>query len=204
MWKKTNSTRFLPTNIGRRFRGSALHDPAGVRTSRSDRIPRVRFDGYGQSKTGTLRRVNEDQFFAMPLGSDRRGINYLLGVAEGSGGAPGGERASTMAVGTFQEFFLEERDRLLRMEKSDGEIIQTLTRGLNRCQRELQQFVEKYPEYSGMGTTMTAALVLWPHLYLVHMGNARACLLRQGKMMPLTHEHTYGQALLDAGVLNES
>jgi serine/threonine protein phosphatase PrpC len=204
MWNKTTSKRFLPADIGRRFRGSALEDPAGVRTSRSAGIPRVRFDGYGQSERGTLRRVNEDQFFTMPLGSDRRGINYLLGVADGIGGAPGGEKASSMAVETFQQFVREERDRLLRTEKHDGEIIQTLTRGLNRCQGELQQFVEKHPEYTGMGTTMTAALVLWPHLYLVHMGNARAFLLRQGTMKPLTHDHTYGQALLDAGVLNES
>lgn len=153
---------------------------------------------------GTLRPVNEDQFFSMPLGPGRRGVNFLLGVADGIGGAPGGEKASAMAIDALQQFVLEERDRLLRTERNDGEIIQTLIRGLNRCQWELQQFVDAHPEYSGMGTTMTAALVLWPHLYLAHLGNTRAYLLRQGAMRPLTHEHTYGQALLDAGVLNES
>lgn len=154
---------------------------------------------------GSLRQVNEDQFFTLPLGPERRGINTLLGVADGIGGAPGGEKASAMAVQTLEQFILEERELLLRPERNEGEVIQTLTRGLNRCQREIQQFVEEHPiEYTGMGTTMTAALVLWPHLYLVHMGNARACLVRQGKLKTLTHEHTYGQALLDAGVLNES
>jgi len=64
--------------------------------------------------------------------------------------------------------------------------------------------VKKHVDYTGMGTTMTAALVLWPKLYLVHAGNTRAYLLRQGQMKQLTHDHTYGQALLDAGVLNES
>jgi len=197
-------TKFLPRDIGRRFRGAELqeHDAAGVRTSRAARIPRIRFDAYGQSERGTLRQVNEDQFFTMPVGP---GTNYLLGVADGIGGAPGGERASAMAAETFQRFIRDERELLLRPERNAGEIIQTLTRGLNRCQGELQQFVDAHPiEYTGMGTTMTAALVLWPHLYLVHMGNARACLVRQGKMKTLTHEHTYGQALLDAGVLNES
>jgi len=140
----------------------------------------------------------------MPLGVDRRGISYLLGVADGIGGAPGGQKASRIAADAFQRFVREESDLLLRPKRNDGEIVQTLIRGLNRCQGELQQFVEKHVEYTGMGTTMTAALVLWPHLYLVHMGNTRAYLLRQGEMKPLTHDHTYGQALLDAGVLNES
>jgi len=202
MRKETNSKRFLPVDIGRRFRNAAVHDPAGVRAPSS--IPRVRFDVYGQSQRGTLRPVNEDQFFTLPLGPDRRGIHCLFGVADGIGGAAGGERASAMAVDALQRFVLEERDLLLRPERNDGEITQTLIRGLNRCQKELQHFVDEHLEYSGMGTTMTAALVLWPHLYLLHMGNASAYLLRQGAMTPLTHEHTYGQALLDAGVLKES
>jgi protein phosphatase len=204
MWKKTNWKRFLPANIGRRFRGAAVHDPASVRASRTTRFPRVRFDGYGESQIGSLRQVNEDQFFSMPLGPGRRGINYLLGVADGIGGAPAGDKASYIAVDAFQQFVREASDLLLRPERNDGEIIETLIRGLKRCQGELQRFVEKHVECSGMGTTMTAALVLWPKLHLVHMGNTRAYLLRQGEMKPLTHDHTYGQALLDAGVLNKS
>src|SRR5579864_1908708 len=204
MWKRTNWKRFLPANIGRRFRGAELHDPASVRASKTTRLPRTRFDGYGESQIGNLRRVNEDQFFAMPLGPSRLAINYLLGVADGIGGAPGGDKASYIAVDTFQKFVREESDLLLRPERLDGEIIQILIRGLKRCQGELQRFVKKHVDYTGMGTTMTAALVLWPKLYLVHAGNTRAYLLRQGQMKQLTHDHTYGQALLDAGVLNES
>jgi protein phosphatase len=204
MWKRTDSKRFLPANIWKRFRGAGLQDPGAVRASRSASIPRVRIDSYGLSQIGLLRRVNEDQFFTLPLGPDRRRINCLLGVADGIGGAPGGEKASAMAVDAFQRFVQEESALLLRPERNDGEIVQTLTRGLSRCQGELQHFVDQHLQYSGMGTTMTAALVLWPHLYLVHMGNTRAYLLRQGDMKPLTHEHTFGQALLDAGVLNES
>ena len=51
---------------------------------------------------------------------------------------------------------------------------------------------------------MTAGLVLWPRLYVVHLGDARAYLCRGGRLRRLTHDHTYGQALLEAGVLNES
>jgi len=153
---------------------------------------------------GKLRPVNEDRFFIMPLGPDRQGIPCLLGVADGIGGAPGGEKASSLAADAFQRFVREESELLLRPERNDGEILQTLTRGLKRCRAELQHFVEKHGEYSGMGTTMTAALVLWPNLYLVHMGNARAYLLRHGGLKPLTHDHTLGQGLLDAGVLNAS
>src|SRR5256885_14250592 len=118
MWKKENSKRFLPTDIGRRFRSAEHQDPGGIRRSKSTTIPRVRVETYGQSQIGNLRRVNEDQFFTMPLGPNQQGIHYLLGVADGIGGAPGGERASAMAAETFQQFIREERDLLLRSDRN--------------------------------------------------------------------------------------
>jgi protein phosphatase len=68
----------------------------------------------------------------------------------------------------------------------------------------MQQLVEKHPDWSGMGTTITAGLVLWPKMYLVHAGDARAYILNRGTLRRITRDHTYAQALLDAGVLNDS
>jgi protein phosphatase len=204
MWKRSDSKRFIPTDIGRRFRASSFHDPEHDRAQRRPTRQQLHFDGYGQSQIGRTRRINQDQFFTMPLGADASGVNCFLGVADGIGGAPGGEDASFLAVETLTRFVREESERLLRPDGNDGEIVQTLTRGLKRCHAELQEIVQHHPEFSGMGTTLTAALVRWPHLYLVHLGDARAYLLRDGALRRLTHDHTYAQALLEAGVLNET
>ena len=204
MSRKSDSKRFVPTDIGRRFRSASFHDPAHDRAQRQALRGRVHFDGYGQSQIGGARRINQDQFFRVPLESHFGEMNCFLGVADGIGGAPGGEDASFLAVETLTRFIREESALLLRPERNDGEITQTLTRGLQRCHAELQDLVNHHPEFSGMGTTMTAGLVLWPHLYLVHMGDARAYLLREGALRRLTRDHTYGQALLEAGVLTET
>jgi protein phosphatase len=176
-------------------------------------------DCHGDSKIGRLRTINQDRFFIMsfvldPLpkshdSSDHADparltgtTGYVFGVADGIGGAPAGERASLLVAGTLKAFITEEITTLLRTGRPDGEIVETLSRGLKRCQAALAEEVRHHPEYSGMGTTLTAAVVLWPRLYLFHMGDSRAYLLREGTLRRLTQDQTYARSLVDAGVLD--
>lgn len=161
---------------------------------------RIRLDSFGMSRQGRKRRANQDRYFMLPVGSLP---NCLMGVADGIGGGPAGLEASSLVAETFQKFVGEESGMLIRPGHVDGEIVETLTRGLRRCHAEMQQLVERRPEWSGMGTTLTAGLVLWPKLYLVHLGDARAYILSRGSLRRLTRDHTHAQSLLDAGVLNE-
>jgi len=203
MWRRSDSKRFVPSDINRRFRAASFHDPEHDRARRRAALSGILLDGFGASRIGRTRRVNQDQFFMVPLVGDDTGLNVFLGVADGIGGAPGGEDASLAVVETITRFVREESAALLRGGHQDGEVIQILRRGLNRCHAELQSIVDHHPEFSGMGTTLTAGLVLWPHLYVAHLGDARVYLLREGGLRRLTQDHTYGQALLEAGVLNE-
>src|SRR5436190_12074451 len=98
MRSKPDSKRFNPTHIGQRFHDASLHEPARERAQRRSLRERVRFHGYGQSQIGGARRINQDQFFMAPLGSDSGGMNCFLGVADGIGGAPAGAEASVLAV----------------------------------------------------------------------------------------------------------
>ena len=198
MWRRSDSRRFLPTHIGKRFRGASFHIPAEDRDVRKG--SGVRLDGHGMSQIGRTRRVNQDQFFIQALAACQ--ANCFLGVADGIGGGPGGTAAALDVIDTIQDFVKEKSKLLLHPERSDGEMLETLTRGLKRCRHVLAGNVQHRPEHSGMGTTLTAALVIWPKFYLIHMGDSRAYLLRNGELQRLTRDHTYGQALMDAGFLN--
>lgn len=198
MWRRKDSKRHIPSDIGRRYRSASYHDPQDDRAVR--RVLPVEMEGSGLTQIGRTRRVNQDQYFFVPLEAGT--ANCFVGVADGIGGSPGGTEAARFVSDTIQAFVKEETPGLLRPERSEGEIVETLTRGLRRCRSVLQAEVERRPEYSGMGTTLTAALVVWPTLYLVHMGDSRAYLVRNGTIRRMTRDHTYGQALLDAGVLN--
>jgi protein phosphatase len=192
MAKRTDSHRFTGRHRQWHDEEHALRRAGGLR---------IRLDSFGMSRIGRTRRSNQDRYFMLPVGSLP---NCFLGVADGIGGGPAGLEASSLVVESLQKFVGEESGMLIRPGRLDGEIVETLTRGLRRCHVEMQQLVEKHPDWSGMGTTITAALVLWPKMYLVHAGDARAYILNRGALRRITRDHTYAQALLDAGVLNDS
>jgi serine/threonine protein phosphatase PrpC len=194
-----NSTRYLRSSDSRIGRRDRFQEEE--RATRRAGGLRIRLDGHGKSQIGRTRRANQDRYFMLPIGSLP---NCFLGVADGIGGGPGGEEASASVVETIQHFVSEESGILLRPCHYDDEIVETLNRGLKRCHAVLQDEVIRRPDWSGMGTTLTAALILWPKMYVVHLGDARGYVLHQGTLRRLTRDHTYGQALLDAGVLNSS
>jgi protein phosphatase len=55
---------------------------------------------------------------------------------------------------------------------------------------------------SGMGTTLTAALVLWPRAYVIHSGDSRAYRVRRGTLELLTCDHTVADLLVARGELS--
>ena len=193
MVKRTDSSRFAGRHRQWHDEEHANRRAGGLR---------IRLDSFGMSRIGRTRRSNQDRWFTLPVGSLPTGF---LGVADGIGGGPAGLEASSLVAESLQKFVGEESGMLIRPGRLDGEVVETLTRGLRRCHEEMQQLVEKqHPDWAGMGTTITAALVLWPKLYLVHLGDTRAYILNRGTLRRVTRDHTYAQALLEAGVLNDS
>lgn len=202
MWKKSGS--------------QGESDPALLQTFQAEG---ALLDCHGDSRIGRLRIINQDRFFIMPFTlktapepHDPSGAagpvpltgttGYLIGVADGVGGAPAGERASLLVAGTLKAFIQEESAALLRGGRRDGEITETINRGLRRCQAALAEEVKRHPEYWGMATTLTAAVVLWPKLYVFHLGDSRAYLLREGVLRRLTHDQTFARSLVDAGIFD--
>ncbi|MCO5970274.1 PP2C family protein-serine/threonine phosphatase [Actinoallomurus soli] len=134
-----------------------------------------------RSDVGMLREGNEDSAYA---GS------RLLAVADGMGGHVGGEIASAAAIET-----LKPLDR----DFPAHELVGALEQAVHRANETLHSIVEGDPSLQGMGCTLTAMLWNGPQVALVHIGDSRAYLLRNGELFQITHDHTLVQSLVDEG-----
>jgi serine/threonine protein phosphatase PrpC len=134
------------------------------------------------SDTGRKRRRNEDNYVVAPP---------LFAVADGMGGAQAGEVASKLAASTLEG----EADGSLR----GVERVAALIREANR---RVFERAASDPAASGMGTTMTVALVEGGLVSIGHVGDSRAYLLREGRMEQLTDDHSLVNELVKSGRLS--
>jgi protein phosphatase len=134
----------------------------------------------GISDTGTQRTDNQDASRMADASDGGLRLRALFAVADGMGGLQHGRFASHVALQVFFESFL--RNRPSRVERS-------LRSAMEEAHFGLQQSMQKLgiPQ---MGTTLTAAYVEGSRLYLAHIGDSRAYLLRDSRAECLTRDHT--------------
>ncbi|MCA9051561.1 MAG: serine/threonine-protein phosphatase [Planctomycetaceae bacterium] len=177
-----------------------------------------RMDCYGDSHVGMVRDRNEDQFLIADLKKSvvihHTSLSYddetelhggsqakLMLVADGVGGHAAGERASCLALEGVVQYLLNAMHWIFKPEDDrEDAFLDDLKSALAFSQERIQHAAEAVPDQQGMGTTITMAYVVWPHVYLVHAGDSRAYLYRNRELVRLTHDQTYAQALADAGV----
>jgi PPM family protein phosphatase len=137
----------------------------------------------GLTNTGRRRRRNEDAFVLRPP---------LFAVADGMGGAQAGEVASRLAAAV-----LKETDETQLGEARVAELIQEANRRVFQRSRE-------DAAASGMGTTMTVALVDEDagRVAIGHVGDSRAYLIREGRLEQLTDDHSLVAELVRSGRLS--
>jgi PPM family protein phosphatase len=135
------------------------------------------------SDTGRRRRRNEDNYVVAPP---------LFAVADGMGGAQAGEVASRLAASALEG---EGSDGLGGLERIDALIQEANRRIYDRASTD--------PTASGMGTTMTVALVEGMTVAIGHVGDSRAYLVRGEQMEQLTEDHSLVNELLKSGRLSE-
>ncbi len=158
-------------------------------------------ESFGASDIGRRRRQNQDTL----LVDDETGL-YI--VADGMGGHNAGKIASEMAVETIAGFIrrTREHDRLTwpygidpRMSYN-GNRLRTAIRLANR---KIWKESESQDQYTGMGTTVVAALADSGLIALSSAGDTRAYRIRQDAIEQLTTDDTWIQAALDSGILHE-
>jgi protein phosphatase len=132
--------------------------------------------------------------------SDEEG--YLMVVADGMGGTAAGEEASAVAVTTVEEFALNSVKWFLHLgRQEENELLGELSQAIKRADREVLRRAEQDFQMAGMGTTLTMAFSVCTDLFLVHAGDSRAYLLRDGEMTQITCDHTLVQLLIASGSL---
>lgn len=179
----------------------------------------VEFEFYGSSDIGKQRESNQDQFLiaqlhkvmriaqsSFDLGNDAisgDAMGTLMFVADGIGGGPAGDIASRMAIEEVCRFVLNSMHWLHSDDPSpSNEFGQDLVAAFERTHRVVRRNAERHYERSGMGTTLTLAYIVWPNLYVVHVGDSRCYHLHKSKLIRITTDQTIGQALSERGVLN--
>lgn len=134
-----------------------------------------------RSDTGRQRTANEDSYFASAP---------LFAVADGMGGAQAGEVASRIAAESFEP-----------AERS-GESPEAYLRSIALTANErIHSLAEHDSSRSGMGTTLTAALVEGASVSLAHVGDSRAYVYRDGDLRMLTTDHSLVEELRRQGRL---
>ncbi|WP_037601456.1 PP2C family protein-serine/threonine phosphatase [Streptacidiphilus rugosus] len=137
------------------------------------------------SHKGMIREGNEDSGYAGPR---------LLAVADGMGGQAAGEVASSEVLSSIVD--LDE-------DVPGTDPMAALHDAAERANERLRVLVEADPSLEGMGTTLTALLWTGQRAALIHIGDSRAYLLRDGVLTQITTDHTWVQRLVDEGRITE-
>ena len=148
----------------------------------------VTFTVAGRTDVGIIRAGNEDNFLMWP-------DEGVFIVADGMGGHAAGEVASEMAVRIIGQ---ELKGASGRPDEEVASIIRDAIREANNSifQRTLTEVDKR-----GMGTTATSMLINGLHYLIGQVGDSRAYLYRDSRLVQLTKDHSYVQEQVDAGFL---
>jgi PPM family protein phosphatase len=136
------------------------------------------------SDVGRSRKKNDDSGFAGP--------NFLM-VADGMGGAPAGDLASSLAIQTMRRLDAQAPEDML----------EALAGAVHRANDRLAEAIEEDTAVEGMGTTVDAVLFDGARIGVAHLGDSRGYLWREGELLRLTSDHTWVQSLIEEGRITE-
>ena len=176
-------------------------------------------DSFGLTDVGRVREANEDQFLIATLhrsmevrhtSIERRSSldqlcrtqAHILVVADGVGGVAGGQLASGAAVEALSDYIGQTAACCYALDvDTEHEFLEHLERAVKRAHETVQR---RYGAKSGgPATTLTLATLIWPRVYVIHVGDSRGYYLRKGRLKRFTHDQTMGEFLIDEGVMSQ-
>ena len=158
------------------------------------------FDTATLTDPGMVRENNEDSSFALetslPITPETVSLGIYI-VADGMGGHQAGEVASKMAVQVISTTLLDSMQH--KSESFSPSLY--IKQAIGKANAEIHARASGNPQLSSMGTTVTLGLRLDDRLYLGHVGDSRAYLIRGGGIKQLTEDHSVVAQLLKAGMI---
>ncbi len=148
---------------------------------------------YGYSDVGKVRQSNQDAYINMEIDAK----TALSIVCDGMGGANAGNIASQITMTVIADYVRRSYDPI--MNESQIEIM--LKSAVETANIEVYDASMKNSEYSGMGTTVVAALIRDDKAFIVHVGDSRAYLISDTGIERLTRDHSVIQNLIESGHL---
>lgn len=170
-----------------------------------------KMDCFGATDIGRKRDTNEDQFLISDISRSMRihqtslALNHqtrlfgdtqgkLLLVADGMGGHAAGERASQVVIDGIVDYTLNRLHWFMFGDcETDESFEEDLKQALVDCQVRIDREVAAVPSHRGMGSTLTMGYIVWPRLFIVHVGDCRCYVLRGGVLKQLTRDHTLAE-----------
>jgi PPM family protein phosphatase len=177
----------------------------------------LRVRSFGLTDRGLRRSTNEDQFLIAELTKTMRiihtslegpsslaahGRGHLFLVADGMGGHNAGEQASALAVAVIEQFTLETLKWFRRGDEHGVDTPATEFEGaVRQADQAIVEAAADRADLHGMGTTLTLAFAVDARLFVLHVGDSRAYLFRQGTLRQLTDDHTLVSEMVRRGEL---
>ncbi len=184
----------------------------------SSRKPRDdELDVYGLTHRGKVRAENQDHFL---IGSLRKRLNIrqsslaldkiplaeervasFMMVADGVGGGLKGEQASRMALEVATRYIAEGARCYYQVNDEEVDLAQVLEDGARRCHETIQEKAASDETASGMATTLTLFIGVWPWAYILQVGDSRYYQYQDGALHQISRDQTVAQELADQGIL---
>jgi serine/threonine protein phosphatase PrpC len=156
------------------------------------------------SHIGKVRKRNEDAYFTLQATLSQNSETFPFGlflVADGMGGHKGGELASALTArvvsgAVLGEFYLPWLTSDVKDARPQRPINEVILEAANEANLAVHRVA---PE---AGTTLTCALIQGTNAYIVHVGDSRAYLIRQGRLEQITQDHSLLARLIELGQIS--
>jgi serine/threonine protein phosphatase PrpC len=162
----------------------------------------MRILAWGQTDVGMKRDHNEDSFLI------REDLGLCV-VADGMGGHAGGEMASSIAVRTIEDGVLAAKKLVEGGAPHEAPVelnpvAKLISESVQKACFNIYKKAQERRELQGMGTTTIGFICHGRHVFVAHVGDSRAYLMRDGRILQLSEDHSLVNEQLRAGLITEA
>ena len=148
---------------------------------------------WGITDPGCTRMQNQDAYQIEVLNRN----SLLCVVCDGMGGAKSGNVASTLAV----DVFVQEVKRTWTPDMDPEKLDQMLKGAVKLANFTVYDQAQQFEEFTGMGTTMVAALIQGKNATIINVGDSRCYSIKEDGVRLLTTDHSLVQMMIHRGEL---